>query len=233
MILDQPKPGDPRIVVEGVHESTIRIVAKGKDANGQDIDIDIGGGTCYGRTSFGLDSLSGDKPIQPIQSFDCPGAVWEVSGPPVWPISRFLEFEADEAKIIELTNKERQDPNHNCGPLQADPKLMNVARAHSQDLASHPGLYDAPPPAGKKQAPGHYSSDGKSAGERITAAMGAGWTAENVCRDVETGQQAFDLWLNSPLHHANLTNCDYTLIGVGIAQAPDGRRYFTLDFFHP
>jgi thiol-disulfide isomerase/thioredoxin len=68
------KPGDTFVVVEGVHESTIRILADGSD---------IGGGTCYGITAFALDAPLPKAQIQLIQSLDCHGKVWEVKSPPV------------------------------------------------------------------------------------------------------------------------------------------------------
>ncbi len=87
-IIGQVKPGDFLVVVEGVHESTIRILADG---------IDIGGGTCYGTTVFSLDAPLPKARIQLIQSFDCRGQVWEAAGHPVQsvPDDEVLELSAE------------------------------------------------------------------------------------------------------------------------------------------
>lgn len=80
-----PKPGDPFVVVEGVHESTIRITADG---------VDIGGGTCFGVTAFNLAKPLPAEEIQAIQSFDCRARVWEVP-------SRVFRAHPDD-EVIEL-----------------------------------------------------------------------------------------------------------------------------------
>jgi thioredoxin 1 len=82
----KPKPGDTYIVVKGLHESTIRILADGKD---------IGGGTCYGITTFSLDAPLPSAKMQLIQSLDCRGKVWEAP-------SQFVRSVPDD-EVLELT----------------------------------------------------------------------------------------------------------------------------------
>ena len=152
-----------------------------------------------------------------------------------------LALDGPEALIVELTNEKRQSVD-GCAPVQLDARLLSTARAHSQDLASHPGLYDAPPPSGRPPHSGHYGSDGSlgwdesGIGGRITTAMGsAGLEGENVAYGFPTAEMAFDSWFNETPpndgHRRNILNCHFKLIGVGIAQAPDGTRYYTQDFF--
>jgi len=146
-----------------------------------------------------------------------------------------------EALIVELTNEKRQSVG-GCAPVQLDARLLIAALAHSQDLANHPGLYGAPPPSGRPAYSGHYGSDGSLGWDengitgRITTAMGsAGFEGENVAYGYSTAEIAFDSWFNEAPpndgHRRNILNCNFKLIGVGIAEAFDGTRYYTQDFF--
>jgi len=88
------KPGDECIVVEGVHESTIRILADGKD---------IGGGTCFGTTAFSLDPPLPNAKIELVQSFDCHGKEWEVKSKPVRSVPDDEVVELDEGTFYSVT----------------------------------------------------------------------------------------------------------------------------------
>ncbi|GAA1236513.1 hypothetical protein GCM10009665_28310 [Kitasatospora nipponensis] len=132
--------------------------------------------------------------------------------------------------------------------MQLDVRLLRAARTHSQDLADHPDLLNAPPPADRPPHPSHYGSDGSlgwdeplvSGGPnvpgRITKFMGAsGSEGENVAAGFPDADAAFDFWFNETPpndgHRRNILNCDFRSVGVGIVQAPDGRFYYTQDFF--
>lgn len=80
-----PEPGDSFVVVHGVHESTIRVVADG---------IDIGGGTCFGSTALHLDKPLAMTKLQLIQSLNCQDKEWEVVGGalPTTPAGSVLEL---------------------------------------------------------------------------------------------------------------------------------------------
>jgi uncharacterized protein YkwD len=133
----------------------------------------------------------------------------------------------EEQQIVDLTNERRQQDG--LPPLTPDPKLMNVARAHSEDLATHPSLWSSHP-----DHQGHYGSDGSTPEGRIGAAIGPGWWGENVARGDQTAQDAFDGWFNEGPgggHHDVILSRYARFVGVGIAQAPDGTRYYTEDFW--
>jgi len=85
------KPGNMFVVVDGVHESTIRILADGKD---------IGGGTCFGTTVFGLDAPLPNARIQLVQSLDCRRKVWEVKSHPVRSVPDDELLELDESTFL-------------------------------------------------------------------------------------------------------------------------------------
>lgn len=129
-----------------------------------------------------------------------------------------------------------------CSGLAVDPRLVAVARAHSEDLATHPGLWSKKTPDG---FPGHYGSDGSlpSGGDgRIAKATGSPGT-ENVFRGRIRGDApppepgtAFNAWWGSPRHKANMLNCEHKRSGVGIAfgQDPDGwTAYYFTQVFQP
>jgi uncharacterized protein YkwD len=74
----------------------------------------------------------------------------------------------------------------------------------------------------------HTGSDGSSPGDRITRA-GYTWSAygENVAYGYATPEQVMNGWMNSPGHRANILNCSFKEIGVGLAQPGS---YWTQDF---
>ncbi|MER7581121.1 CAP domain-containing protein, partial [Kitasatospora sp. NPDC097691] len=177
-------------------------------------------------------------------------------GPP-WSIAGCGDFNGtftieapspDEQRIIDRTNQARQNVG-GCAPVQLNIGLLRAARGHSQDLADHhPTLLNAPPPANRPKHPGHYGSDdslgwdepllsgGPAVPGRITNAMNSsGFEGENVAAGFPNADAAFDFWFNETPpndgHRRNILNCNFKLVGVGIAQASDGTRYYTQDFF--
>jgi uncharacterized protein YkwD len=117
------------------------------------------------------------------------------------------------ARIVQLVNAERAKAG--CRPLTVNAELMKAAQAHSADMAAHQNM-------------SHTGSDGSSPGDRITRA-GYVWSAygENVAYGYATADQVMTGWMNSPGHRANILNCSYQEIGVGLAQPGS---YWTQDF---
>lgn len=58
-----------------------------------------------------------------------------------------------------------------------------------------------------------------------------GWTsvAENVASGHETAQEVMKSWMGSPAHKSNIIG-DYNRIGIGIAEADSGVKYFVQNF---
>ncbi|MEV6113035.1 CAP domain-containing protein [Streptomyces sp. NPDC052109] len=117
------------------------------------------------------------------------------------------------ARILQLVNAERGKVG--CRPLALNAALMKAAQAHSADMAAHRNM-------------SHTGSDGSSPGDRITRA-GYEWSAygENVAYGYATADQVMTGWMNSPGHRANILNCSFKEIGVGLAQPGS---YWTQDF---
>lgn len=116
-------------------------------------------------------------------------------------------------EILRLVNAERQTAG--CRPLTLNSTLTKAAQAHSADMAAHQNM-------------SHTGSDGSSPGDRITRA-GYTWSSygENVAYGYSTAQQVMDGWMSSPGHRANILNCGFKEIGVGLAQPGS---YWTQDF---
>uniref|UniRef100_UPI003460ABA9 CAP domain-containing protein n=1 Tax=Streptomyces asoensis TaxID=249586 RepID=UPI003460ABA9 len=114
---------------------------------------------------------------------------------------------------MQLVNAERSKVG--CSALRLNAVLTKAAQAHSKDMAAHQNM-------------SHTGSDGSSPGDRITRA-GYDWSTygENVAYGYATPEQVMAGWMSSPGHKANILNCAFKEIGVGLAQ-PGG--YWTQDF---
>ncbi|KUN77044.1 RNA polymerase [Streptomyces bungoensis] len=118
-------------------------------------------------------------------------------------------------QVVALVNKERAAAG--CGPLTEDPQLEQAAQGHSDDMAAR-GFFD------------HTNPDGADPGQRITAA-GYRWSTygENIAQGQQTPQAVMDSWMNSPGHRANILNCAFKDIGVGVHRGTGG-PWWTQDF---
>jgi uncharacterized protein YkwD len=111
-------------------------------------------------------------------------------------------------QVVALVNAERAKAG--CGPLKEDPQLRAAAQGHSDDMA-------------KRDFFSHTNPDGADPGKRTTAA-GYKWSTygENIARGQQTPESVMDSWMKSPGHRANILNCSFKDIGVGIHEGPGG-----------
>ncbi|MFF7729077.1 CAP domain-containing protein [Streptomyces sp. NPDC008001] len=111
-------------------------------------------------------------------------------------------------QVVDMVNDERAKAG--CSPVSVNAKLQAAAQGHSDDMAAR-DYYD------------HTSPDGKSPGDRITAA-GYHWSTygENIFKSPRDARTAMDGWMKSPGHRANILNCSFKEIGVGINFASNG-----------
>ncbi|MCK7622449.1 sigma-70 family RNA polymerase sigma factor [Streptomyces sp. RS10V-4] len=118
-------------------------------------------------------------------------------------------------QVVALANKERTAAG--CSPLTGDPQLQNAAQSHSDDMAAR-HFFD------------HSNPDGADPGQRITAA-GYRWSTygENIARGQQTATAVMESWMNSPGHRANILNCSFKNIGVGVHNGAGG-PWWTQDF---
>ncbi|WP_244942412.1 CAP domain-containing protein [Streptomyces sioyaensis] len=125
------------------------------------------------------------------------------------------KVERYEAEINRLVNKARTE--HGCAPLHRDPRLDKAARLHSQDMAAH-GFY------------AHTAPNGKGPKERMEAQGYHDTSAENIDAWPTTPKGAFDAWMHSPGHRANILACHSKATGIGVALGGKLRAYWTQDF---
>ncbi|MCL7457113.1 CAP domain-containing protein [Micromonospora echinofusca] len=121
------------------------------------------------------------------------------------------------SQVVALVNAERAKAG--CGAVSVDDKLTTAAQRHSQDQADHRNM-------------SHTGSDGSNVGTRLDR-VGYSWRTygENVAWNQKTPAAVMDAWMNSPGHRANILNCAFTEIGVGVASS--NGPYWTQVFAAP
>ncbi|MFV2111534.1 CAP domain-containing protein [Micromonospora sp. LOL_025] len=131
------------------------------------------------------------------------------------PVSSGASSQARE--VVDLVNAERAKAG--CGAVGVDDKLTTAAQRHSQDQADHRNM-------------SHTGSDGSNVGTRLDR-VGYSWRTygENVAWNQKTPAAVMDAWMNSPGHRANILNCAFTEIGVGVANS--NGPYWTQVFAAP
>ncbi|MEV4945685.1 sigma-70 family RNA polymerase sigma factor [Streptomyces sp. NPDC053755] len=117
-------------------------------------------------------------------------------------------------QVIDIVNSERSKAG--CGPLAGNDLLDRAAQGHSDDMAAR-DYFD------------HTNPDGDGPGERVTA-TGYRWSTygENIAMGQSSAAQVMESWMNSPGHRANILNCSFKEIGIGIHTA--GGPYWTQVF---
>ncbi|PKV83683.1 sigma-70 family RNA polymerase sigma factor [Streptomyces sp. TLI_146] len=118
-------------------------------------------------------------------------------------------------QVIALVNTERA--KNGCGPVSDNSRLATAAQRHSDNMAAQ-GFFD------------HTDPSGAGPGERIHAA-GYQWSTygENIARGQQTPADVMNSWMNSPGHRANILNCAFKELGVGIHNGAGG-PWWTQDF---
>ncbi|WNV88614.1 CAP domain-containing protein [Umezawaea sp. Da 62-37] len=150
-----------------------------------------------------------EPPPAPPQTTEKPAA----PPPPANPAP--TDAEAQEAKVLDLTNQERSAAG--CSPLVADKRLATSARGHSQDMANQ-NYFD------------HVSKDGRTFVDRIKAAGYPSPGAENIAAGQQTPADVMKSWMESPGHRANILNCGLKALGVGVAKGGSFGIYWTQNF---
>ncbi|MFD5700551.1 sigma-70 family RNA polymerase sigma factor [Streptomyces lasiicapitis] len=111
-------------------------------------------------------------------------------------------------QVLSLVNTERQKAG--CRPLTNNSKLATAAQRHSADMKARNYF-------------SHTSPDGTDPGKRITAA-GYQWSTygENIARGQQSASSVMSSWMNSEGHRANILNCSFKEMGMGIEQGSGG-----------
>lgn len=123
------------------------------------------------------------------------------------------------AEVVRLVNVERSRAG--CDPLATHSRLHTAAQKHS-DLQA------------RRNTMSHQLPGEPAVGDRITA-EGYRWAgvAENVAAGQTSPAMVMNSWMNSAGHRANILNCGYRHIGVGVTRSAQGTRYWTQNFASP
>ncbi|MEU8589649.1 CAP domain-containing protein [Streptomyces sp. NPDC048664] len=121
---------------------------------------------------------------------------------------------AAASEVLRLVNAERAKVG--CSPVTSNGPLAELAQAFSSEMATR-SFFD------------HTDPDGKDPWDR---AAGLGITdlgGENIARGQLSAADVMDAWMKSPGHRANILNCDFQTLGVGV-HLGDGGPWWTQDF---
>ncbi|MFD7295025.1 CAP domain-containing protein [Streptomyces sp. NPDC059897] len=108
---------------------------------------------------------------------------------------------AAAAQVLSLVNQERSKVG--CSAVTADSGLASLATAFSDDMAAR-DFFD------------HTDPDGATPWDRAKKAGITDLGGENIARGQANAQSVMDSWMNSPGHKANILNCDFKTLGVGV-----------------
>lgn len=118
-----------------------------------------------------------------------------------------------EAQLLELINQARRDAGLTA--LAADPRLADVARAHSGDMHENKFV-------------GHVSPTTGSPADRVQAAgLSHGQILENVGRDA-SAQEVHAGLMRSPGHRSAILDTAVTHVGIGVVVVESEGRVMSL-----
>jgi uncharacterized protein YkwD len=118
------------------------------------------------------------------------------------------------AQILTLVNQQRATAG--CQPLTASSSLDTLAQNFSDEMAAR-GFFD------------HTDPDGKDPWDRAKALGITDLGGENIAMGQADAQAVMTAWMNSPGHRANILDCDYKTLGVGVHFGTGG-PWWTQDF---
>jgi uncharacterized YkwD family protein len=122
---------------------------------------------------------------------------------------------ADEKEVFNLINKQRS--SNGMQPLKMDDEVQRVAKIKAQDMVNNNYFSHNSPIYGTPfQMIKNFGISYKSAGENIAG-------NSNV-------EAAFNAWMNSSGHKANILGNSFTHTGIGIVDSPKYGKIFTQIF---
>jgi uncharacterized protein YkwD len=137
------------------------------------------------------------------------------SPPPSTTASAPSGASAAEAAVVDIVNDERARAG--CPSVRGEAALHDLARRHSADMAAR-SYFD------------HTDPDGRTPWDRAEAAGISGLGGENIAMGTSDARSVMNLWMDSPGHRANILNCDFTRIGVGMHAGSGGGPWWTQVF---
>ena len=120
-----------------------------------------------------------------------------------------------EAQILSLVNVQRAA--NGCAALTYSGPLTVLAQNFSAEMATR-DFFD------------HTDPDGKTPWDRAAALGITNLGGENIAMGQQTPTDVMTAWMNSAGHRANILNCSYHSLGVGVHYASTGGPWWTQDF---
>ncbi|MFI7412385.1 CAP domain-containing protein [Streptomyces sp. NPDC049627] len=121
---------------------------------------------------------------------------------------------AAAAEVLKLVNEERAQVG--CSAVSANSALADLAQNFSEDMAQR-GFFD------------HTDPTGASPWDRAAKLGVTDLGGENIARGQADAAAVMEAWMNSPGHKANILNCDFKTLGVGVHFGAGG-PWWTQDF---
>ncbi|WP_371668932.1 CAP domain-containing protein [Streptomyces sp. NBC_00289] len=142
-----------------------------------------------------------------------PAAATKVPGQNKAPATVSAEAQAG-AEVLKLVNEERAKIG--CSALSANSSLSELATDFSDAMAAQ-GFFD------------HTDPSGATPWDRAEKAGISGLGGENIARGQADAAAVMEAWMDSPGHKANILNCDFKTLGVGV-HFGSGGPWWTQDF---
>ena len=115
-------------------------------------------------------------------------------------------------EFVELVNEHRISIGR--APLIHSEEMARIAETHSKNMAAGTVAF------------GHDGFSSRCSSAR-SALGGGNWCAENVAKGQKTPQAAFNSWINSSGHRANIESSRATHMGFGYAKSSSGTYLWT------
>lgn len=119
-----------------------------------------------------------------------------------------------QQQILTLVNTRRAE--HGCGALSASAQLNQLAVDYSAEM-------------GTENFFSHTDPAGRTPWDRARAMGIANLGGENIAVGQPTPQAVMDAWMHSSGHRANILDCRFHSLGVGVYYA-EGGPWWTQDF---
>ena len=132
---------------------------------------------------------------------------------------RARHLECSGRNLLDLINDKRVA--HGCGEVSGNDQLRVAAEQHAVDIRDHPAHF-GPPGTDPPLADIHTGTDGSNGGSRIAA---AGYNPLSRWGEIiywapgppgNTEQATIDWWMGSPDHRAQIEDCLFEEVGVGL-----------------
>jgi uncharacterized protein YkwD len=134
-------------------------------------------------------------------------------------------FQAVQQLALELVNRDRAAEG--LPPMQIDEQLAQAAQSHAEDML-------------RRNYFSHYSPEGQTPTDRLTAVGGTGYPSENIVMrestrfrhiNIQALEEFQDQWMHSPKHRHSLMNPNLEKFGYGFAIDPASGRTFAVQMF--